>query len=841
MRKILLSLFLLLSTMLVMAVPAHRGIAKVLQPDGSYLSLRLHGDEWLSFNTTADGYSVVKDSKGYYVYAQLNEGRLLPTEHVAHDAPERSAAENQWLEGVRKFQAPAMSERNKELKTAEVSRRSATLEKRRAAQYDYTKFRGLVILVEFNDCSFSRDDYQQVMDDMLNKENYAGYDNSKYGRYTGSVRDYFSDNSMGMFNPQFDLIGPIQVDYSMYKPHRTDSVDVINLDILNKADALVDFSKYDGDGDGFVDMVFLVYAGLGSNISGNDPRLVWPHASAFVNKGRYIRKDGVYLWRYACSTELYGTEESNILDGIGTICHEFSHVLGLQDLYDTDYEKSGGESNHPGDWSIMAGGSYLNNSRTPAGYSLYERYSIGFSCPEVINAESSITLEPLPLSNKGYRIDSSVKDEFFLLENRQPNQFKWDAYLPGHGMLVQRVDSTNKSVWQRNQVNANPSHNYFVLLRAGGSGYNVVSASDPFPGTKNVTELHNSTSPASLKTWSGQPTKWGLFDIKEQDGIISFDVRNTLDIMALSLPDSVTVGEGLFVKLKATPTPEFAEFTAEWTSSNDEVATVDENGVVMGVSEGECLVTVTAANGISASCHVTVEAVTGKTIAEFKAMEEQDEAMLLLNDAEVLFSYQTRVYLRDSTGAITLNNIGLSLNNNDRVSGLLYGKLTSLNNMPQVSPVAETTDIENLMVTEGEGVQPHEKTLEELSSDDYSDYVKVKAVKLVRDVYCYAVSGDRRVRVYTRFGTKGGSLPSNYNGKYFDVEAIFGTNRLNGQVIDELYIVKTPTEVEAPSGIVELRQDDVRANQPVYNLQGQRVSPTTKGIVISRGRKLLNQ
>ena len=93
------SLFLLLSTMLVMAVPAHRGIAKVLQPDGSYLSLRLHGDEWLSFNTTADGYSVVKDGKGYYVYAQLDQGRLLPTEHVAHDATERSDAENQFLSG----------------------------------------------------------------------------------------------------------------------------------------------------------------------------------------------------------------------------------------------------------------------------------------------------------------------------------------------------------------------------------------------------------------------------------------------------------------------------------------------------------------------------------------------------------------------------------------------------------------------------------------------------------------------------------------------------------------------------------------------------------------------
>jgi hypothetical protein len=79
MRKVLLSLVLLLSSMLMMAVPAHRGIAKVLQPDGSYLSLRLHGDEWLNFTTTEDGYTVVKDSRAYYVYAELKDQQLKPT------------------------------------------------------------------------------------------------------------------------------------------------------------------------------------------------------------------------------------------------------------------------------------------------------------------------------------------------------------------------------------------------------------------------------------------------------------------------------------------------------------------------------------------------------------------------------------------------------------------------------------------------------------------------------------------------------------------------------------------------------------------------------------------
>ncbi len=517
-----------------MAVPAHRGAAKVRQPDGSYVTLRLHGDEWLNFHTTDDGYSVVKDHRGYYVYAQLKDQRLEATEHIAHDVTERSAAEKEWLEGVRKFQAPAISERRMQQMAAEQNRRAATLQNRRAGYYDYSKFRGLVILVEFADRSFSRSDFPQVVDDMLNKANYKGYNNSLYGKYTGSVRDYFVDNSLGKFEPHFDVVGPIKVKYSQYTPNQTDSVDNINYEVLKTVSNMVDFSKYDADDDGVVDMLYFIYAGLGSNITGNDERLVWPHASSVAYNGRYVSFYGTRMGRYACSTELYGTEEAFILDGIGTFCHEFSHVLGLQDLYDADYEKSGGESNHPAEWLIMAGGSYLNYSRTPAGYSLYERYAAGFAVPEVIQAEGSYRLNPLALFNKGYRINTEVAKEFFLIENRQPTQFKWDEYLPGHGLLVFRVDSTYNAAWQRNQINVSPRHNYFVMIRAGGG--TGATDSDPFPGKNEVTELDNYTEPANLLTWAGREAQWGLYDITEKGNVIRFEVRKPQDPNGIILP-----------------------------------------------------------------------------------------------------------------------------------------------------------------------------------------------------------------------------------------------------------------------------------------------------------------
>ena len=350
------------------------------------------------------------------------------------------------------------------------------------------------------------------------------------GRFTGSVRDYFHDNSNGVFNPQFRIVGPVTINYSQYAANKTDNAREIVTAALDAADSQVNYADYDGNGDSQVDMVYFIFAGCGSNHGGNDERLIWPHAGHLIyqkaddDKWYYLQRDNINMGRYACSTEMAGAETNSYLDGIGTICHEFSHVLGLKDLYDTDYGKNG-QSNHPDDWTLMASGGYLNNSRTPAGYGLYERYAVGFATPQTLGAEGCFSLQPIGTSNRGYRINSAVENEFFLVENRQQTS-KWDAHLPGHGLLVFRVDSTDTEVWNSNKANIDPTHNYYEMVRAGGG--RGATDTDPFPGTQGVTALTNTTLPANLLSWTGQPTKMVLENITESaNGTVTFDLTDS--------------------------------------------------------------------------------------------------------------------------------------------------------------------------------------------------------------------------------------------------------------------------------------------------------------------------
>ena len=509
----------------LMARPAHRGQAQVTQPDGSLLTICLHGDEWQSFSTTSDGYTVVKDQQGYYVYAQLKDGMLKASSQMAHNAESRTQEEKAYLRNTQKHLKPEMVPQTVETKRLGRSRQQQTLADRRTSGYDYNNFRGLVILVEFTDMQFSRNDYHDLLNDMINKENYTGFDDQQY---SGSVRDYFNDNSMGKFKPAFDVIGPFQINHSQYEG-RMNTLDLIN-DALNIADGSVNYADYDGDNDGKVDLVFFVFAGYGSCFAGNDERLLWPHRSVIRNNGNLVKKDGVRFYDYACSVEMFGLKDYAVIDGIGTICHEFSHVLGLPDFYDTDYEENG-QSITPDDWSLMAGGVDFNNGRTPIGYSLYERWSVGFADdPQEISAEGAYVLNPLSTSNTGYLMNTPVSNEYFLFESRHKNMFKWDQYLPGSGMLVHRVDKTNLWAWTNFQVNSNPEHNYYQVVKAMGDGNPTTnqghtgSPYDVFPGRGKVKTLHSATSPANLKTWNGTNTPWALYNIAMSKGVVTFDV-----------------------------------------------------------------------------------------------------------------------------------------------------------------------------------------------------------------------------------------------------------------------------------------------------------------------------
>ncbi len=842
----------------IQAVPAKRGAVKIQQPDGSYVTIRLHGDEWHHYQTTDDGYSIVKNSRGFYVYAQLQDGQLAATEQVAHDPAERTALEQTFLNGIEKHLIPEMSVANSRLKKAVQARQAETLAAPNKI-INYNQFKGLVILAEFNDKTFSRDDYPAIINDMINKEGYTGYDNEQL---TGSVRDYFSDNSDGKFKPVFDVVGPYTINFSQYDANGSENGNELVRAAIDAADADVNFKDYDLDNNGYVDLVYVIFAGEGSNIGGNDSRLFWPHRSVvfipYPNNPtwikEYVKKDGVTIFDYAASVEMttswrYYTPREQ-LDGIGTICHEFSHVLGLPDFYDTNYETEG-LSCHPDDWSLMASGSYLNDSRTPCGYSLYERDAVGFmNEPQKIEAEGSYTLNPLATTFEGYRIDSPFSKEFYLLENRQKNAFKWDSYLPGSGMLVFRVDKSKPSAWDlsNNTVNANPNRNYYELIRADGNHTNSDGRpksldSDPFPGSADVTSLDYTTSPAALKSLSGtgRETRWALSNIKKTGSTITFDITDTWTIKSLSLPEEITIGVGMNGQIQPTVEPANAQYLPSWVvTSGQDVASVNAStGVITGTKVGTSKVMLIATpigdmtQPITATCTVNVIEIPSYNIAEFNELETDKEQLLKFTNAEVLYVKNTDAYIRDASGSVMFTGKALGLKRNDIINGFLVALPTVYQNMPQAKSV-ETTNTEALTITAGPEVQPVEKKLSELTAADYSNYVLVKGAKMIKDGVAWVVDGDVRARVSNKLYSF--SL-SNYEGKFYDIPCIYGTEKRNGQIVNALYVIGTPVQVEEPSGISEIRMD-VKQDGRFYNLQGQRVGDNYKGIVIVNGKKV---
>ena len=525
MKKTLLLIAMGMVCMFAHATPADPTPAKVTQPDGTTVTVQLHGDEFFNYLTTLDGYTVVKNKAGYYTYARLDGNQLVASDRIARD--NRTAADKAYLAGV-----------SKGLTSKDQVERGAKLLNQRnnlirgighGGHMDYSKFRGLIILINYTDRKF--DDYVpwnytpiDFYEAMINSHDYQGFTLPAGTKVEcmGSVRDYYYDNSFQQFDPHFDILGPVDVPFACTDAHQF-NCDSIFFAALEALDPDVDFSQYDTDEDGTADMVFFLVAGHGSDYSANNRDYLWPHMKNFTESPVL---DGVNFKLYACSTNMIGEENEyyvnfNNVAGIGTICHEFSHCLGLPDFYDADGVGSGGTNlTHPMTWSVMASGFKNNNGRNPAGYSLFERYALGFAQPVLIEGEGTITVPALEKSNTGYRMNTANEGEYFIIENRQ--RVKWDKNLAGPGMLIWRVDSTNVEVWENNLVNSNPNHMYYELLRAKFSGLND-SYNDPFPGVGKVTSITNATQP-NLRTWDGKLSKYAFVNITEADSIITFDV-----------------------------------------------------------------------------------------------------------------------------------------------------------------------------------------------------------------------------------------------------------------------------------------------------------------------------
>lgn len=592
MRK-LISLFVLalLVSVQALAVPARKGIVQVPQPDGTLLSLKLIGDEYYHFNTTADDYTIMLNEAGAYVYAQRDGLTLVPTQVLAHDAGSRNAQELALLANTPKLLVDETS-----VAQAHVRRAKRDVD---MSNFDFENFRGLVILIDFSDKQFASENPQEFYTQMFSSENFTSYYDPVTQRNVncpGSVHDYFRDQSNGAFCPPFDVYGPYRASYTSngttYPARSTQCNNLmsrITSNVIKEADSDIDYSRYDNNNDGKVDMVYFLVAGYASSSSGNNSGYLWPHASN-LSYSIFTQYDGKWMDRYACSTELYGWEDTPstvTVEGIGTVCHEFSHVLGLPDFYDTDYAGSGGQSHHPDGWDIMAGGGDYNYGRCPAGYTFYERYALGWANPTTITSEGSYVLNPVNTSREGYILRTPVNKEFFTIENRQ--RTGWDSYIPGHGMIVTRVDSTNSSVWANNKVNCNPDHNYFEMLRAGNSTSGD-SSSDPFPGTSGNVMITNETTP-NLTTWSGQPNDFLITGIAEKNGVITFNVLSEESLKTIvedfeSMPVTTTTAEKGVEGAFAT-----WDFTKCGVRAPGEDKANGENSVIMKLPSTFCSIT----------------------------------------------------------------------------------------------------------------------------------------------------------------------------------------------------------------------------------------------------------
>ena len=465
--KFVLSIFfsLLMSVMSLMAVPAYRKPFVVKQSDGTELTVILTGDESFHYHMTLDGKPLVKEANGDYSYATFSdEGRFVSTKQLAHNKDARSAIELSLLSSI---DNEAMKSRISK-SAASRSAKYRTAAKRAGSQIaPKGEVNVAVLLVQFKDAKFTYT--KQDVENILNTKDYV-YKN-EIANSIGSARDYFIAQSDGKFKPNFLVTDIVTLDYNMayYGANDKDGNDVKASYVIKhgieKANASFDFSKCDNNGDGEVEFVYCIYAGY-SEAHGAAENTIWPHQWQMSAECGIVTVDGVKCDTYACSSELnlneeYENDYGRILNGIGTICHEFSHCLGLPDVYDVTYETSNFCMDY---WDLMDQGNYAAEGYVPVGYSAYQRDFCGWRDLVELTSGGKYSMDALTQGGIGYKIinDANPK-EYYILENRKKED--WDKGIFNEGMLVVHVDYL-ETAWKNNQINVTADHPRYTIIPA---------------------------------------------------------------------------------------------------------------------------------------------------------------------------------------------------------------------------------------------------------------------------------------------------------------------------------------------------------------------------------------
>ena len=514
---LLLGIFMTLS---VSAIPAKRNVWKNLNlPDGTKVRAQLTGDEFGHYWLGKNGKSYAFNSNANF-YQSINSDVLISkAKECRQSANERSLRR---LASHREGQVQGLRDSKK----------------------------GLIILVNFADNTFERSHDNALYQRIANEENFS------YNKFRGSLYDYFKDQSQGLFKLSFDVIGPVTLskNLSYYGENDNNYLDKHSSQMICEAveqakNLVSDWKQYDWNDDGKVDLTYVIYAGQGEE-AGGEEYTIWSHSSSLSVAGASVTVgDNLIVDEYACSAEL---NSDKTINGIGHICFAFSNSFGLPYLYDIDY--SGGQG--MGSWDIMDSGAYNGDGFVPAGYTSYERWSLGWMDPIQLESENkSITgMKSLQDGGESYVIyNPNNRNEYFLLENRQKTG--WDAGLPGSGMLILHCDY-DETAWSNNQVNDDPEHQRLTWIPAdnkydyelyNGNKYYTDEgmASDTYPhGTNN--RFNKYSEPASKLYNQNLDGSYFLNSSVENitqnaNGTISFDFLATVNAEPYVVLDGTTL------------------------------------------------------------------------------------------------------------------------------------------------------------------------------------------------------------------------------------------------------------------------------------------------------------
>lgn len=452
----------------ILAAPARKCLITYTQPDGSTFRGYVRGDEFCHFRSTESGRIIARDADGWWCYASYDEAGNINVSET-HVSAANAAASTFSIGSGRQFY-PKASERRRMFNET-VARKpwmrdfltqggSAT-KSGAAAKPKH----GIIILAAFKDVPFKYS--REYFVNMLTKNGYS------YNGATGSALDYFNDQFGGLVDFRFDVseVVTLPKDRKYYGGNNRNGEDKNPEQMIIDACKLAsengtDFSKYDDDNDGYVDNVFVFFAGEDEAETKNED-CIWSHAHYIESgAGKSLTLNGKRIDSYACTSELtpevveygggYAMTGKYVLAGIGTFCHEYSHTFGLPDLYDTDYGLSGGQAEAL--WrstGLMDGGNMNNNGNTPPNYNAIDRECLGLGEP-VMLTDGPHEIEPINTDGTYYRIDTGTPDEYFLLECRDNKA--WDRHIGGKGLLVYHIDKSGNQ--------AGKSDNYGKMLTA---------------------------------------------------------------------------------------------------------------------------------------------------------------------------------------------------------------------------------------------------------------------------------------------------------------------------------------------------------------------------------------